>query len=894
MRWLAKLTAGILNQFRRGRLDGETRDELAFHLEARARDLVAGGLTPGAAERQARIELGGVEKYVDRVRDARGFPLAEECAQDLRHGCRLLAKHPGFTAITVLSLGLGIGANSAVFSLADALLLRPLAVPAPGGIVSVSSADNGPSYGARMSYLNYRDLRDLSRSFTGLTAHHLNSFSVAASSTAAAQMKLGMVVSDNFFSVLRVPMALGRGFVPEEGRVPGRDAVVVLSHELWKTVTAADSSVIGRRLRINGIDFTVVGVVAPSFTGMDALIRPALYVPLAMDTRLTPTRSSVNDDRAALSLAVHGRLRPGVSRAAASAELASLWNRLARQYPEDNRALTIRVRSALQERVLESPPVAVLVAVLLTLVFIVLVIACANVANLLLGRARARSREIAVRLALGVSRSRLLRQLLTESLLLAALGCGAGLLFAYGAILFLQRFQIATDLPLVIAARLDGRVLGFSAAAAVVSALLCGIVPARQSLKTGVLSSLRGADPGVIPRRKTAGRSALVVAQVALSMTLLIAAGVLVDGFRKALLLDPGFRTTHLVRMSTDTSLAGYTPEQTRRFYRQLIARTEAVPGVVSATLTSGVPLEGWGWAQPVIPEGYRLAHDERSLVVFSAAVDPHYFRTMGMTLTRGRGFTTRDDVDAPRVAIVNDEFAARYWPGQNPIGKRLRIDASGSPWLEIVGTTATAKYMVIGEAPRPFFYLPVEQVERPNLTILVETASAEAAPMVAPIREVVRGLDANLPVYDAVPFSTFYKQRALSLPLTITQMVAAMGVLGLTLAVVGLYGLVAYSVARRTKEIGIRVAIGAGSRDVLTMVLRQGLMLALTGIACGSVVSVGVARLLSGGLTGLGRPSLFTYGVVPTLLVGMTLLASYVPARRAARVDPLVALREE
>jgi predicted permease len=314
----------------------------------------------------------------------------------------------------------------------------------------------------------------------------------------------------------------------------------------------------------------------------------------------------------------------------------------------------------------------------------------------------------------------------------------------------------------------------------------------------------------------------------------------------------------------------------------------------VSATLTSGVPLEGWGWAQPVIPEGYRLAHDERSLVVFSAAVDPHYFRTMGMTLTRGRGFTTRDDVDAPRVAIVNDEFAARYWPGQNPIGKRLRIDASGSPWLEIVGTTATAKYMVIGEAPRPFFYLPVEQVERPNLTILVETASAEAAPMVAPIREVVRGLDANLPVYDAVPFSTFYKQRALSLPLTITQMVAAMGVLGLTLAVVGLYGLVAYSVARRTKEIGIRVAIGAGSRDVLTMVLRQGLMLALTGIACGSVVSVGVARLLSGGLTGLGRPSLFTYGVVPTLLVGMTLLASYVPARRAARVDPLVALREE
>jgi putative ABC transport system permease protein len=896
MRWLAWLTVGIRNRFRRSRLDRETRDELAFHLASRARDLTESGLTPDAAERQARIEMGGIEKHVDGIRDARGFPFVDELVQDLRHGFRLLVKNPGFTAVSVLSLGLGIGANSAVFSLADALLLQPLPVSAPGDIVSVSTVDNGPSYGARMSYLNYRDLRDLSRSFDGLVAHRLSAFSVARSATAAAEMKFGVVVSENFFSVLGVPMTLGRGFVPDEGRVPGRDAVVVLSHDLWKTGTAGDDSVIGSHLRINGIDFTVIGVAAPSFTGMDRFIRPALYVPMAMDTRLLPAHASVNDDRSAFSLAVYGRLKRGVSRAAANADLASIWTGLAQQYPDANQRLTIKLRSNLEVRVLESPPVAVLVAVLLALVSIVLVIACANVANLLLGRARARSREIAVRLALGVSRSRLLRQLLTESLLLAALGCAAGVLFADVGILFLQRFRIATDLPIDIAPRLDARVLGFSVIAAALSAVLCGLVPAWQSLKTRVVSTLKSAGPGSVTRQRTLGRNVLVVSQVALSMTLLVAAGVLVDGFRKALLLNPGFRTTHLLRMSTDTSIAGYSPEKTRLFYRRLIERTQAIAGVASATLTSSVPLEGWGWSQPVIPEGYRFAGAERNVMTWLAAVDAHYFSTMKMTLTRGRGFTHGDDAEAPHVAIVNEEFAKRYWPEQNPVGKRIRIDATDSRWFEIVGVAATGKYIFIGEGPRPFLYLPIEQVDRDpaNVTLLVQTTDADAAPMMAQVRDVIRGLDANLPVYDAVPFSIFYKQRAMSLPLTITQMVGAMGLLGLTLAIIGLYGLVAYSVARRTKEIGIRMAIGAGSGDVLRMVLAQGLTLALVGIAFGSIASAGIANLLSAGMTGLGRPSVFTYAVVPLILVGLTLLASYVPARRASLIDPLLALRDE
>jgi len=894
MRWLAWIAGGVLNLFRRSRLDRDTRNELAFHLAARAQHLADQGLPPGAAARQARVEMGGVENHVERVRDARGFQWLDEFMQDLRHGCRLLAKNPGFTIVAVLSLGLGIGANSAVFSFADALLLRPLPVRAPGDVVAVNTNDNGQTLGARMSVLNYRDLRDLSHSFDGLVAHRISWFSFARSPQAAAEMKLGLVVSDNFFSALGVPLALGRGFLQDEGRVPGRDAVVVLSYDLWKTATGGDASAVGRHVRVSGVDFTVVGVAAPSFTGMGSFVRPALYVPMAMEARLSPGRRGVRDDRAAASVAVHGRLKPGVTRAAAAAELSAIWAGLARAYPDANRTLVLTVRSGLEERILESPPVAVLVALLLALVSIVLVIACANVANLLLGRARARSREIAVRLALGVSRSRLLRQLFTESLLLAALGCAAGVLFAYAGILLVQRFRIATDLSLDIAPRLDARVLVFSVIAAALCAVLCGLVPAWQSLKTQVVSSLKSADPGNGPRKRTGGRNALVVAQVALSMTLLVAAGVLLDGFRKALLLDPGFRTTHLLRMSTDPSLAGYSPEQTRLFYRRLIDRAQAAPGVVSATLTSGVQLEGWGWAQAVIPEGYRFPDGQRSLVTFSAAVDERYFSTMRIGLPAGRAFTAHDTAEAPPVAIVNEEFAKRYWPGENPLGKRLRIDATASPWLEVVGVASTGKYMFIGEGPRPFFYLPIGQVDRPNLTLLVETAGPDAAALVAPIRDVIRTLDPDLPVYDAMPFSTFYTNRAMSLPLTITQMVGAMGLLGLTLAVIGLYGMVAYSVARRTREIGIRMAIGAGRRDVLVMVLRQGLTLALAGIAFGGVASVGVARLLAAGMTGLGRPNVFTYIVVPLILVGLTLAASYVPARRASLVDPLLALRNE
>jgi predicted permease len=523
----------------------------------------------------------------------------------------------------------------------------------------------------------------------------------------------------------------------------------------------------------------------------------------------------------------------------------------------------------------------------------VLTIACANVANLMLGRGRARSREMAIRLALGVSRPRLLRQLLTESLLLALMGFALGLGVAHGGIRFLQAIPTADQI--VIAPQLDQRVLIFGLIVAAASAMLFGLGPARQSLNTDLVPGLKTAELVEATRQSASGRNLLVIAQIALSMVLLIATGMLFDGFRKALVLDPGFRTDHLIMMSTDTSLVRYTPVQTHAFYRDLADRARALPGVASAALTSAVPFKVGDWAtEAVIPEGYQFPHGQDHVSSNAAVVDEQYFGTMQIEVIRGRAFTAADKGDSHRVAIVNQEFAKTYWPTQDPIGKRLRLTETRSPWIEVVGVTKTGKYTWIAEAPMPFLYLPFAQQERTGMSLLVETMSADAAFLAAPLRDVVRTLDVNQPVFNVQTYSSLYHERTIAVPLMIMQMVGTMGLVGLTLALIGLYALVAYSVARRTREIGIRMAIGAGTSDVLKMVLRQGLMLSIGGVVVGGVASVVVARLLTAALVGLGTPNPATYVVVPGALVCLTLAASYFPARRASLVDPLVALRDE
>jgi putative ABC transport system permease protein len=869
--WIAR----VWGTFRPGRQDGDLEQELRLHQE------LAG-------------ERGGVAQAMETMRDQRGLPWLDDFLRDTRHAWRLLLRNPGFTAVAVVSIALGIGANGAMFSLADELLLRPLPVRDPGSIVTISAdAPDEGFQGGGVSYPNYRDLRDSTHAFDGFLAYHFSSVSFARSRDAARAMYLDMTVSGNFFDVLGVSPAIGRTFTHDEDRVPGRDAVVVLGYDFWQNALGGDAAIVNSIVWINGIDFHVVGVAPATFNGVEPPVRPAFYVPVMMAQRLAAAAEDPLAKRDDRGYAVLGRLAPGVSKARARAELATVWSALAAQYPDANRNRTIAVRTDIEQRIDQDPWDTILMAILLALAAVVMVIACANVANLMLGRGRARSREMAIRLALGVGRTRLLRQLLTEALLLSVLGLALGLAIAYGGIRFLQTIPTADQI--VIAPQLDHRVLIVSVLAAAASAFLFGLAPARRSLHTDLVPGLKTPDAVDTTRRRFAGRNALVVAQIALSMVLMLATGMLLDGFRKMLALDPGFRTDHVMVLSSDTELVRYTPAQTRVFYRDLVERARALPGVTAVGLTNSVPFKvGDQNTRGVIPEGYQLPAGQDYVSSACAVVSEDYFSAMGVALVRGRGFTAADKMDSRGVAVVNEEFARKYWPGVDPVGKRVRLNDGAKPSLEVVGVTKTGKYMWIAETPKPFIYFPLAQQDRTRMSLIVETVSPDAAPLAAPLRDIVRTLDVNLPVLHAQTFAQMYRERAIAVPLMIMQIVATMGLLGLALALIGLYALVAYSVARRTREIGIRMAIGAGKGDVLRMVMRQGLMLSIAGIAIGGIAGIVVARLLTAVLAGVGSPSTATYVIVPVALMSLTMAASYVPARRASRVDPLEAVRYE
>jgi predicted permease len=812
--------------------------------------------------------------------------------KEIRQAIRLLAKNPGFTAIAALSLALGIGANSAIFSLADAILLRPLPVPQPGHVLNLRTATPSTPLDG-VSYPEYLDIRDKNQSLAGLVAFQFTTVGFAASPKALPQMRMGQMVSDNFFNVLGIQPSLGRAFLADEGKVPGRDAIAILSYQLWETEFGRDPAAIGRSVRMNGVDFTIVGVVPKNFTGIDQWVHPYFYIPLSMAPRLLVSATkNVLEDRSNRMFNAKGRLKPGVSRETAQAELAAIGKNLEKAYPEANRNRSVILRTEFEDRVQQDPSDSYLVMMLMALVGLVLIIACANVANLLLARSQARSREIAIRLAIGAGRLRLVRQLFIESLILAACGCILGLAFAYGGIRFLQTLKIPGDIPVVISPQLDQRVLLFSLIAAVMSALVFGIAPAWQALKTDLVPALRSAGLTASARRRTIGRNALVVSQVALSLVLLVATGMLLDGFRKVLVINPGFRIDHIMTMGFDTSLVPAS-SATHDFYRNLIDRARALPGVRSATLSQVVPLAPAQAGQTVIPEGYQFPKGQESTQILGNVIDERYFEVMRTPIVRGRAFTANDKADSTRVAIVNEEFAKRYWPNQDAIGKKIRLDDSKGPVVQVVGLAKTAKYTFIAEPPSPFVYLPFTQHPQTRMSILVETYGDPAA-ITAPLREMVRSINPDQPMYNALTLSNFYQQRAIDVFLFILQLVAAMGTLGLALAVVGLYGLIAYSVSRRTQEIGIRMALGAQRSDIVGIVLRQGFVLAIIGIAIGFAASIAVRDILARGLIGLGSLSPAILAIVPVALLLVTMAACYLPARRASQVDPIRALRWE
>jgi putative ABC transport system permease protein len=790
-----------------------------------------------------------------------------------------------------LSLALGIGANAAIFSLADALLFRPLAVSDPDSVMALNLDTPGGDLG-NFSYPDYRDLRSTTKSFDGIAAFQISTFSLARNKNEVPQMRAGIEVSDNFFSVLGIQPTLGRSFLPEE-TVKGGAPAVVLSYGFWQDQFNGDTGILGRTIRISGTDFTIVGVTPKAFTGVDQYIRPSFMVPAVLTQQLNGAAKDPVENRTDYTFTLYGRLKHRVSVSQVQAEMVTLWKGLQRQYPADGRNGKMMVRTQLQSRIAQDSVDAILITMLMALVSVVLLIACANVANLLLGRARGRTREIAVRIALGVSRTKLLRQLFAENVVLALLGGVIGLGFAYGGIRFLQTIPIPSDLPIVISPQLDQRVLIFSLIASLFSVLVFGLAPAFQSLKTELVSALKSSESNMSGRKRTLGRNGLVIVQIALSMVLLVASGMLLDGFRKTLVASPGFRTDHLLITEFDTSLVRYTPEKTVTFYRDLKDRARALPAVRSAALTTTVPFGNNQPSREVIPDGYQAPKGQESVSLLFDVVDEHYFDTMKIPIVSGRGFTSDDKADSTPVAIVNQEFAARFWPGQDPLGKRVRLDNEKGKLVQVVGVARNSKYMFISESQYRYFYLPYAQEGGTRMVMLTES-SGDPALLAAPLREIVRSMDPNQPMYNVRTFGNFYKMRAIDTPLMITQMVVTMGLIGLLLALIGIYGLVSYSVARRTREIGVRIAIGADRTDVIKMVLRQGFVLACIGIGVGGVLSLIVGKALAAGLIGLGKPSPATFIVVPVAVLLVTMAACWAPAWRASRVDPLRALRSE
>ncbi len=807
---------------------------------------------------------------------------------DFRYAFRSLRQNPGFALTAIVSIALGIGANATVFSISDGLLLRPLPVPNSSQVFTLSS--RSPSGALQnFSYRDFVDFRDKSKSFDGLVIYRLGPFGFAKDARQQAEMKAGFLVSGNFFRVLEVEPKFGRGFRPEEDQVPGRDAVVVLGHDFWENEFSGDSSVIGRHVRLNNLDFTVIGVAPPGFTGMDQYFRPAFFVPAMMAPKLLESNHDLLTDRANRSFVVKGRLKPDVSQAAANAESASLAKALEKLYPDTNRSVGAAVRTELQARE-DFTSDGIVVKFLFSVVILVLLIACANVANLSLSRGQSRAREIAVRLAIGASRLQIARALLAESLLVAAAGGLTSLLIAQAGIFFASRVQVPSDLPIQLTIELDYRVICFTVLAALLSALLFGLAPAFRSSKADLVPALKAGELDR-SRERLFGRNALVVAQVAGSLVLMVCATQLFRGFSYLLSHDPGFQTAHRLTMSFDPSLVRYTPEQTKAFYKTFLDRVRAVPGVRSATLAYFVPLGTNYEQEDVAPEGYRFPPGQSAAPIFANTVDESYFRTLGTPVLQGRGFRSSDTESSPRVAIVNQQFAKRFGIS-NPIGKRLHIGGPHSPLTEIVGVTGTGKYLAVVEPPVEFIYLPLTQHFESRMTLIADTES-NALLLAEPLRKLINSLAPGLPVYGVRTLEDLFDRRATRVMHLLLGLVSSMGVIGLGLALVGLYAVIAYQVARRTREIGIRMAIGAGRGQVIKMFLRQAVWTGLAGVVIGCALSVGAARILNAAIQVPSFDPLLFFSVVLGLLL-TTALAAAIPARRAARIDPMRAMRQD
>ena len=875
----ARVRSLVRNLFRSRGVERELDAELRGYIDMLADEKIAAGLDPDVARREARLALGGIAQVKEEVRVVRAGALLEQLAQDVRYAFRGLRRSRGFAVTAIVTLALGIGANTAMFSVIDALLFRPLAVTDPERLVAVYRAAGGSAF----SYPHFLELAERRQAFSGLAAWG-GSQAWLRSGGSPERIRL-QIVSPNYFSVLGVGAIKGSGFA-EHNDTAAR-ATAVIGETFWRSRFGADTSIVGRTVTLNAYPVTIVGVVPASFVGLAPASPADAWVTFASLPDLEPGWNINTREEVWLDLI--GRLPEGATSKSAESALAGSSS-------TTNPTSEDRLRLVPAATPIFDPDARASAANLALgvggIAGLVLLIACANVANLLIIRGAARTREIGVRLAVGASRGRVLRQMITESIVLWSLGCAAGFLLAIWTVQAVLAMAPPSAIPPGITVALDARVVFAGAALALLTGLVFGAIPAWHAAHTELLPIIRGsqAEPAT-----GAGallfRQALVVTQVMLSTVLVIGAGLFLRTLVATLSVAPGYDVDRVLVAPVDFSVAKLDPVATHAAAAEIRRRVEALAGVESTAFGQIVPFSGAFVARPVVPEGESLdAQRQNDFLVPYAVVSSGFFRTLGMPL-RGRDFASTDVEGSPLVAIVNETLAKRYWPGEDPIGRRIRLPLKApGPAYEVIAVVPDGKYVSLTEPQHPYVYVAWTQMHRPRVTLHVRT-SAEETRLAAAVRESIRAVNGDLPAVEAVPLRS-YVDRSTAQPRVVSRLLLIFGSIALLVAAVGVYGLTAYSVVRRTKEVGVRVALGARPKDVLLMLVRQSAVLILVGLAAGVGAALLMARLVEALLFGVTAADPVTFVGTAVLLALTMLAATLIPARRAVRVDPLAALR--
>jgi predicted permease len=866
------------------RLESDFEQELHSHLELHIADNLARGMSPEAARRDALVKLGGIEQTKELIRDQRALSSFDALAKDVRFALRLLFRRPTFTMVTVLTLALGIGANATIFAMVSRFVLHPPPIGDPTTLLSLHTTDRNECCN-NFSWPLYSDVRDNARNFSGVAGFY-ELLPASISGKGDPERLWGQAASSNFFDVLQLGMTVGRGFRADENNSP----VIVLGNRVWKARFNSDSAIVGKSITLSGHPYTVIGVAPPQFRGVDIILDTQFWVPIGQLDQLLPNTSHFNQ-RDYHWITVVARLKPGVSGGEASAELNLLAQRFAHAYPATDKNLGFRFEQAGSLPPRDRSVVLLFFLTLAIVVFLVLLIACANVANLFLAQAAGRQHEMAVRISLGATRVQLVRQVLTESVLLSIAGGVLGILISLWATNGLSAFRFPVPVSIDLNVGVDFRVLVFTFVLSLATGVLFGLLPNWTAAWRFPANALKGEDVLARPGRFWSLRNSLVVAQIAMSLVLLCVTGLCLRSLQSASSINIGFSSSDILAMSVDPRLHGYTPERTVQFLQEVQRRVSVLPGVTSAAITDALPLTGGHRSDGFQAVGRKPIDPVPSVELYMAT--PGYLETMGIHLINGRDFAN-ESPSGPRVVLVNQKFADIFFPGENPVGQHV---SSAGMDFEIIGLTNNIKSRFLGEELRPVLFRPLAQTvaNDPSFegyTVLARGSGNDAA-LAGSIHAVIRDLDPTLAVYNEETIE-HHLHGALFLPRLAGTLFAVFGAVGLALAAIGLYGVMSYTVSLRTREIGIRMALGAKAGNVQSLFLRQGFQLTLIALAIGLPAAFFISKLFNSILYGVNPHDAITFITIPVFLATVAALAAYLPARRASRVDPAETLRFE